>query len=45
MTDRKRIPLLPFLDGSAPPARKVITIDFVVNQVKTNNVSSEKKRK
>ena len=43
MTDRNRGIKL-FFDGSAPPAKKVITNDFEVNEVRANNVSEQKKK-
>ena len=34
----------PFFDGSAPPAKKVITADFEVYEVRANDVSEQKKK-
>ena len=38
MTDRKK-GFKSFFDGSAPPAKKDITVDLEVNEVTTNDVS------
>ena len=43
MTDRKG-GVKPFFDGSAPPAKKVITADFEVYEVRANDVSEQKKK-
>ena len=43
MTDRKR-GIKPFFDGFAPPAKKVITADFKVNEVRANDMSEQKKK-
>ena len=43
MTDRKR-GIKPFFDGFAPPAKKVITADFEVNEVRANDMSEQKKK-
>ena len=42
MTDRKK-GIKPFFDGFAPPAKKVITADFEVNEVRANDMSEQKK--
>ena len=44
MTDRKK-GIKPFFDGFAPPAKKVITADFEVNEVRANDMSEQKKKK
>ena len=43
MTDRKK-GIKPFFDGFAPPAKKVITADFEVNEVRANDMSEQKKK-
>ena len=43
MTDRKK-GIKPFFDGFAPPAKKVITADFEVNEVRANDMSEKKKK-
>ena len=43
MIDRKR-GIRSFFDGSAPPAKKVITADFEVNEVRANYLSQQKKK-
>ena len=43
MTDRKK-GIKPFFDGFAPPAKKVITADFEVNEVTANDMSEQKKK-
>ena len=43
MTDRKK-GIKPFFDGFAPPAKKVITADFEVNEVRANDMSEQKNK-
>ena len=43
MTDRK-IVFKWFFNGSAPPAKTVITVNFEVNEVRINNASEQKKK-